>query len=157
MNLEDLRKLDKKYAQAIADYLLKRIESDECLKEKLETTTKTLKGCLAYVKSEAKKQAEDNVAVIMDSEVYEWAVHYFLEDSLNNEPKNEPKKETKVESKPKKEETPKVEEPVQTEKVETLFGEEEITKEKKKSTPKAPKVKKDIKEDFQEQLTLFDF
>ena len=153
MNLEDLRKLDKKYAQAIADYLLKRIESDECLKEKLETTTKTLKGCLAYVKSEAKKQAEDNVAVIMDSEVYEWAVHYFLEDSLNNEPK----KETKVESKPKKEEAPKVEEPVQTEKVETLFGEEEITKEKKKSIPKAPKVKKDIKEDFQEQLTLFDF
>lgn len=153
MNLEDLRKLDKKYAQAIADYLLKRIESDECLKEKLETTTKTLKGCLAYIKSEARKQAEDNVAVIMDSEVYEWAVHYFLEDSLNNEPK----KENKTESKPKKEETPKVEELVQTEKVETLFGEEEITKEKKKSTPKAPKVKKDIKEDFQEQLTLFDF
>ena len=84
MNLEDLRKLDKKYAQAIADYLIKRIESDECLKEKLETTTKTLKGCLAYVKSEARKQAEDSVAVVMDSEVYEWAVHYFLEDSLNN-------------------------------------------------------------------------
>ena len=57
MNLESLKKLDKKYAQVIANYLLERIETDECLRAKLEETNKTLKGCVDYVKSEAKKQA----------------------------------------------------------------------------------------------------
>ena len=134
MNLESLRNLDKKYAQAIAGYLLERIETDECLKTKLEETTKTLKGCVDYIKSEAKKQAEDGVAMIEDSQVYEWCVHYFLEDSLNFEPKE------------------KLEE--ETEKVDTLFGEEEVAKEKKKT--KESKPKKNIKEDFAKQLSLFD-
>lgn len=87
MNLDSLRNLDKKYAQAIADYLLNRIETDELLKSKLEETNKTLKNCINYIKKEAKKQAEDNVAIIESNQVFEWAVHYFLEDDLNEEPK----------------------------------------------------------------------
>lgn len=142
MNLESLKNLDKKYAQAIANYLLGRIETDECLKTKLEETTKTLKGCVDYIKSEAKKQAEDGVAMIEDSQVYEWCVHYFLEDSLDFETKEKLNKEDKKE---------KLEE---TEKVETLFGEEEVAKEKKKA--KESKPKKNIKEDFAKQLSLFD-
>lgn len=142
MNLESLKKLDKKYAQAIANYLLGRIETDECLKAKIEETTKTLKGCVDYAKSEAKKQAEDGVAMIEDSQVYEWCVHYFLEDNLDFEPKVKENKEDKKE---------KLEE---AEKVETLFGEEEVTKEKKKI--KESKPKKNIKEDFAKQLSLFD-
>ena len=146
MNLEALKQLDKKYAQAIAAYLLERIETDQCLKEKLETTEKTLKGCVEYCKSEARKQAEDGCAIIPKEEVFEWCVHYFLEDSLDYEPKAvEPKEE-----KPKEEKKPKVK------KVETLFGEEEIVIEKKKPTPKVEKPKKDVKEDFEEQLSLFD-
>ena len=146
MTLEQLKKQDKKYAQAIADYLLARIETDPFLKEKLETTNKTLKGCVEYCKSEARKQAEDGVAIIPREEVFEWSVHYFLEDSLDHEPK-EPKTTPKKE---KKEEKPK------TKTVETLFGTEEIVIEKKKSAPKVEKPKKDIKEDFNEQLSLFD-
>ena len=42
----------------------------------------------------------------------------------------------------------------EAEKVETLFGEEEIVKEKKKA--KDSKPKKNIKEDFVKQLSLFD-
>lgn len=141
MNLESLKKLDKKYAQAIASYLLGRIETDECLRTKIEETNKTLKGCVDYAKSEAKKQAEDGVAMIEDSQVYEWCVHYFLEDSLDFE-----SKESKEENKEKIEE--------ETEKVDTLFGEEEVTKEKKKA--KESKPKKNIKEDFAKQLSLFD-
>lgn len=141
MNLETLKNLDKKYAQAIANYLLNRIETDECLKTKLEETNKTLKGCVDYVKSEARKEAEDNVAMIEDSQVYEWSVHYFLEDSLDFEPKE----------KANKKKNDKEEEP---EKIETLFGEEKVVKDKKKS--KETKPKKNIKEDFEEQLTLFD-
>ena len=143
MNLESLKKLDKKYAKAIASYLLGRIETDELLKAKLEETNKTLKGCVYYIKKEAKKQAEDGVAMIEDSQVYEWCVHYFLEDSLDFEPKV---KENKEDKKEKLEEEP--------EKVDTLFGEEEVAKEKKKA--KESKPKKNIKEDFTNQLTLFD-
>ena len=145
MNLESLKKLDKKYAQAIASYLLGRIETDECLRAKLEETNKTLKGCVDYVKSEAKKQAEDGVAMIEDNQVYDWCVHYFLEDNLDFEPKSKENKEDKKE---------KIEE--ETEKVDTLFGEEEVAKEKKKVNVKAAKSKKDIKEDFAKQLSLFD-
>ena len=145
MNLESLKKLDKKYAQVIANYLLERIETDECLRAKLEETNKTLKGCVDYVKSEAKKQAEDGVAMIEDNQVYDWCVHYFLEDNLDFEPKA---KENKEDNKEKIEE--------ETEKVDTLFGEEEVAKEKKKVNVKAAKSKKDIKEDFAKQLSLFD-
>lgn len=144
MNLESLRNLDKKYAQAIASYLLGRIETDECLRTKLEETTKTLKGCIDYAKSEAKKQAEDGVAMIEDSQVYDWCVHYFLEDNIDFEPKVK-------ENKNKEDKKEKIEE---TEKVETLFGEEKVVKEKKKT--KESKPKKDIKEDFAKQLSLFD-
>lgn len=143
MTIEQLKQQDKRHAQKIAEYLLERIETDQPLKEKLETTNKTLKGCVAYCKQEARKQAEDNVAMITDEEVYEWVVHYFLEDSLDCEPKATPKKEIK-----KKE--PKVE------KVETLFGEEEVVVEEKKAAPKVEKPKKDVKESFCEQLALFD-
>ena len=143
MNLESLKKLDKKYAQAIANYLLGRIETDECLRTKIEETNKTLKGCVDYVKSEAKKQAEDGVAMVEDSQVYDWCVHYFLEDNLDFEPKA---KENKEDNKEKIEE--------ETEKVETLLGEEEVVKEKKKT--KDSKPKKNVKEDFAKQLSLFD-
>ena len=145
MNLESLKKLDKKYAQAIASYLLGRIETDECLRAKLEETNKTLKGCVDYVKSEAKKQAEDGVAMVEDNQVYDWCVHYFLEDNLDFEPKAKENKEDKKE---------KIEE--ETEKVDTLFGEEEAAKEKKKVNVKAAKSKKNVKEDFAKQLSLFD-
>lgn len=132
MNLETLKQLDKKYAIAIADYLLKRIEEDQFLKEKLETTEKTLKGCVEYCKQEARKQAEDNVAIIKDDEVYEWCVHYFLEDSLNCETKAQ-ENETSFENKIEKKETnqPK-----------------EVAEENKK--------KKNIKNKLFDQLSLFD-
>lgn len=109
MNIETLRSLDKKYAQAIANYLLNRIETDECLKAKLEETNKTLKGCVEYIKEEARKEAEDNVAIIEDSQVYEWAVHYFLEDSLDSEQKAKPSKKKNDEQ--EKQSTPKVSKP----------------------------------------------
>ena len=140
MNLETLRNLDKKYAQAIANYLLNRIETDKCLKTKLEETNKTLKGCVEYIKKEARKEVEDNVAIIEDSQVYEWAVHYFLEDSLDFE--------TKAKSSKNKNNDEDVEE---NEEVEV-----EVVKEKKQSTPKVAKPKKDIKEKSDEQLSVFD-
>ena len=138
MTLEQMKNQDKKHAQVIADYLIKRCEIDKMLEEKILTTNKTLKGCVEYCKSEARKQAEDGVAIIVDEEVFEWVVHYFLEDSLDYEPKSDPE--------PKKKE-PK--------KVETLFGTETIEENKTKKQT-SPKPKKEVKQELGEQLSLFD-
>lgn len=141
MTLEQLKQQDKKHAQVIADYLIKRCEEDKCLEEKILTTEKTLKGCVEYCKQQAKKQAEDGVAIISDSEVYEWCVHYFLEDSLNCENSGEGKKKETKKKEPKK--------------VETLFGEEIVEEKPKKVTISKPK-KEVVKEIVAEQLSLFD-
>lgn len=138
MNLESLRNLDKKYAQAIADYLLNRIETDELLKSKLEETDKTLKGCVSYIKSKAKKEAEDGVAMIEDSQVYEWTVHYFLEDNLKMEPKAHDNKKVN---------TPQ---PISK----SSASHPQVKNEEK--IKDNVKSKKDIKKKLYEQISLFD-
>lgn len=69
-----------------------------------------LDKCIAYIKSQARKRAEDGVAVIEDKEVYGWAVHYFDEDGnveIDNNiqakvttPKTKPVEAKPVETKP---------------------------------------------------------
>lgn len=137
MTLEQLKQQDKKHAQVIANYLIKRCEEDKYLENQILTTNKTLVGCIEYCKSQAKKQAENNVAMILDSEVFNWCVHYFLEDKLNSENKAKKAEKTKV-----------------SKKEDTLFGEEEIIENNKKST--TPKPKKQIKKVMAEQLSFFD-
>ena len=44
MTIEQLRKQDKKHAQAIANYLIKRIETDQCLKEKIEANQNNIEA-----------------------------------------------------------------------------------------------------------------
>lgn len=132
MTIEQLRKQDKKHAQAIANYLIKRVESDQCLKEKIENTNKTLKGCIDYCKSEARKQAEDGCAMIPDDQVYEWAVHFFLEDTIKENSAN------------------KYVTPATTD--------DDIEKYNNQPSPKIKKetIKKPAKKKLVEQLTLFD-
>lgn len=129
MDLQNLKKLDKKYAQVIADYLLQQIEDDKQLEEKLLTTDKTLQGCINYVKKEAKKQAEDGVAVILDAEVFGWAIHYFIEDEVNEENKH-------IEYNPEKYKAPQ-------------------KYEENKNAEKKPK-KKEVEKKLYDQLSLFD-
>lgn len=127
MTLEQLKNQDKKYAQVISDYLLKRIETDKCLEEKiLETTSKTLMGCIEYCKTQAREQAVNGVAMVTDEEVFEWSVHYFLEDTIE-----ESLPTTKM---------PEIKEPSVQSTIE------------KKGTTK----KKDAKKVLAEQLSLFD-
>lgn len=150
MTLEQLKQQNKKYAQVIANYLIKRCEEDKFLENKILNTNKTLVGCIEYCKSEAKKEAVDGCAICLDEDVYNWCVHYFLEDSLDFESKPKPEKKVK-EKKPtkvKKEET---------EKIDTLFGVEEVSKQKD-TKPKISSTtkKKSVKEELGEQLSLFD-
>ena len=82
-----MENLDKQYKRMIAQALQKRMDEDPLFKAKCDSSTKTLEGVLSYVKGEARKQSEGNCAVIADEEVYQWAVHYVLEDSLDYEPR----------------------------------------------------------------------
>lgn len=62
--------------------LLKVIEylvSREDMNEKYLNEEKSLKQMVEYIKSEAKKQAVNGMAIIEDEEVYGWAIHYFDE------------------------------------------------------------------------------
>lgn len=81
----------------VKEYLEKN--ADATLALKINTGTKTLKGCWNYIVDEARKQAIGNCAVIQDQEVFGWAVHYFEEDSIkeNNNPKNDVKVTTSKE------------------------------------------------------------
>lgn len=93
-------KLKEAYKKSIAKYLNERIKTDEYLAEAIKKPGKTLDGVLKYVKEEARKQAQNGVACIPDEEVYEWAVHYILEDFIDMEAKTEKKA---AEKKPVKE------------------------------------------------------
>lgn len=73
------------YKSAIIGYLRERCKTDTYLAEACKKENKSLDGCIKYITEQARKKAEDNVAVIPDAEVYDWAVHYILEDSLNCE------------------------------------------------------------------------
>ena len=73
------------YKSAIIGYLCERCKTDTYLAEACKKENKSLDGCIKYIVEQARKKAENNVAVIPDAEVFEWAVHYILEDSLNCE------------------------------------------------------------------------
>lgn len=70
----------------IVNYLLTR----EDMNDKYLNEEKSLKQMIDYIKSEAKKQAENGIAMLEDEEVYGLAIHYFDE---SNEKLNLDKKE----------------------------------------------------------------
>lgn len=75
------------YKSAIVKYLQERCKTDRYLAEACKKENKTLDGIVKHIIGEARKRKEGNVAVISDAEVYEMAVHYILEDSLDCEEK----------------------------------------------------------------------
>ena len=61
----------------IVEYLLIRDDMDE----KYLNESKSLKGMIEYIRSEAQKQSNNGMAMIQDEVVYGWAIHYFDEDN----------------------------------------------------------------------------
>jgi hypothetical protein len=90
----------KAYRKAIILFLRERIKTDELIAEGCKKENKTLDKCVEYIISQAKKQAENNVAFVPDEEVYGWVVHYLTEDmESDNAPKYEPvRKESEQEA-----------------------------------------------------------
>lgn len=150
MNPFENEKLDLAYKKIIADHIVKRLDNDEHLLNKMSETKKTLTGCLNYVKSEAKKQVQDGVAVIPDEDVFNWCVHYFLEDSILEEPKITKPVTKKIDVKNIKDE----------ENVEDEEEDEEDEEENKEMTKpalkkKMTKTKKEIVNNLYEEMDLF--
>lgn len=75
------------YKSAIVKYLQEQCKTDRYLAEACKKENKTLDGVVKHIIGEARKRRDGNVAVISDAEVYEMAVHYILEDSLDCEEK----------------------------------------------------------------------
>lgn len=66
-----------KYLNVIVNYLMLQTEMDESfLKEE-----KNLKDMATYIKDLARKQATNNVAVIEDEIVFQWAKDYFIKSN----------------------------------------------------------------------------
>ena len=62
----------------ICDYLLGRQD----MQEKLNNPNKSIDKMFSYVRSQAKKKAVNECAVIIGAEVFGWAVHYYDEEDV---------------------------------------------------------------------------
>ena len=82
------------FEKIIKDYVEKFAQGDAVLASKYEKSGKDIEGCCRYIKSEARKQAQNGCAVIKDDEVFGWAIHYF--DEGLKAPKDSPRAEVKV-------------------------------------------------------------
>ena len=69
---------DKMQIRIILQHLIKECETDDSLKNNIETKIKnTPYGMFKYIKDKAQKEAVDGCAMIEDSKVYEWAREYW--------------------------------------------------------------------------------
>ena len=111
------------YKSAIIGYLRERCKTDTYLAEACRKENKSLDGCIKYIVEQARKKAENNVAVIPDAEVFELAVHYILEDSLNCESEKTDKK-AEEKTAEKSVESPEKEKSVSTKKSKKTIADE---------------------------------
>ena len=78
---------DKMQIRIILQHLIKECETDESLKNNIETKIKnTPLGMFNYIKDKAKKEAVDGCAMIEDSKVYEWAREYWNDYEETDKP-----------------------------------------------------------------------
>lgn len=152
MNKESLTNQDKKYLKVIGEYLLKRIETDECLANKLAgAPDDVLVKEFDKVKAEARKQAIDGAACLTDDEVFEMVVHFILEDDFTQKEVT-PKQNEKVETAQNAEIEPKQSQ----EQGEEEKDEQEVVQEEKPRKNENLKAKSKAKKVIEDQISLFD-
>ena len=142
--------------KAIAEYLIRRCNEDPSMKEDVAHEKKTMKGCMSFVKSQARKQAKDGVAIIEDKTVYEWAEDYFRQDpaKMKDEPTAVRKMQEKAQKTPEKAENgSKVVETASDEKKPTVAP-KAPDRDADSKPRKKPQKKKD---EVDGQMSLFDF
>lgn len=70
------------FQDTIKAYLDKRAKEDSLFAVTYAKENKNIKDCCSYITSQAKKQASNGCAAILDEVVFGWAVHYFDEDDI---------------------------------------------------------------------------
>ena len=70
---------------AIKSYLDELSLIDEQFATKYRSEEKSIEKCCAFIISEMKKLAQNNVMSATDDEVYGLALHYYLEDELDED------------------------------------------------------------------------
>ena len=82
-------KANSDYEKAILDYL--ESNASDALAAKINNGDKTLEQCFAYIKDQARNNAQSGCAMIEDKVVYGWAVHFFEEDDIKVKDKGKAK------------------------------------------------------------------
>lgn len=75
---DECKNVNDKNLKLICDYLLGR----EDMQEKLNNPNKSIDKMFSYIRNQAKKKAVNGCAVISDTEVFGWAVHYYDEEDV---------------------------------------------------------------------------
>ena len=124
--VEDNKPTLSTYELAIKGYL-DSIE-DEAFKEKYKGSDEEIKDCFTFIKGEARKQAINGCAMIEDSQVYQWARHYFddvREEELKNKAESEKKRKEREEKAASKKKNSKPKNDTPTEDIEESDEESE--------------------------------
>jgi|GEM_PF-6007089 len=66
--------------EAVKAYLRERCRKDRYLAEAMKNRSKSIRGALDYAKKQARDMAVGGCAVVESEQVFEWIVHYYLED-----------------------------------------------------------------------------
>lgn len=91
--IEKLNKDVSEQFKPVSDHLVNLTVQDPVFFEKVLNENKTMKECFEYIMFEARKKAENNVAVVPKEEVFGWSVHYFDEEDLGEFTKKKQKQE----------------------------------------------------------------
>ena len=86
------------FEKIIKDYIEGVCKTDEVLAKKYADSAQDIAGCCEYIKSQAKKKAQNGCAVIEVAQVFGWAIHYF--DEGLKAPEKAPEAQVKVSSNP---------------------------------------------------------
>ena len=91
---------------AVKAYLKERCKKDRYLAEAMKNKSKSIRGALDYAKKQAKDMAVGGCAVVESEQVFEWIVHYYLEDMAETNEKDVPASSEPVPMPEKKKPTP---------------------------------------------------
>lgn len=75
---DECKNVNDKNLKLICEYLLGR----EDMQKKLNNPNKSIDKMFSYIRNQAKKKAINGCAVISDTEVFGWAVHYYDEEEV---------------------------------------------------------------------------
>lgn len=133
----------------VVEYLLSR----EDMNDKYLNEEKSLKQMIDFIRSEAKKQAQDGMAMIEDTTVYGWAIHYF--DESNEDLGLTPKKQQPVKEDTIEDDT--VEDKMQNQTIDEMI-EDELKEEQQEEVEQntGNKIKPKWAAEGQLQLSIFD-